>query len=60
MKEIINEFEILWRFPQVIGAIYGSHIPILKPVESASDYFNRKGFYSIIIQGVVDSLGFIH
>ena len=57
MKEIIDEFETLWGFPQVIGAIDGSHVPILKPVESASDYFNRKGFYSIIIQGVVDSLG---
>ena len=56
MKEII-EFETLWCFPQVIGAIDGSHVPILKPVDSASDYFNRKGFYSIIIQEVVGSLG---
>ena len=35
--------------------IDGSHIPILKPTESLSDYFCRKGFYSIILQGVVDS-----
>ena len=51
MKEIIDEFETLWGFPQVIGAIDSSHMPILKPVESASDSFNQKGFYSIIIQG---------
>ena len=57
MEEIIDEFETLWGFSQVIGAIDGSHVPILKPVESASDYFNRKGFYSIIIQRVVDSPG---
>ena len=57
MKEIIDEFETLWGFPQVIGAINGSHVPILKPVESSSDYFNWKGFYSVIIQGVEDSLG---
>ena len=47
----------MWGFPQVIGAIDGSHIPILKPTESPSDYFCRKGFYSIILQGVVDSRG---
>ena len=57
MKEIIEEFETLWGFPQVIGAIDDSHIPILKPADSPSDYFNWKGFYSIIIQGVVDSHG---
>ena len=44
-------------FLQVIGAIDGSHLSILKPVESTSDYFNQKGFCSVIIQGVVDSLG---
>ena len=56
MKEITDEFETLWGFTQVIGTINGSHVPIIKPVESASDYFDQKGFYYIIIQGVVDSL----
>ena len=41
-------------FPQVAAAIDGSHIPIIRPVDSASDYFNRKQFYSIILQGAVD------
>ena len=44
-------------FPQVVGALDGTHIPILKPTECPSDYYNRKGFYSILIQGVVDSQG---
>ena len=57
LKEIIREFENLWGFPQVVGAIDGTHIPILKPQESASDYYNRKGFYSILVQAVVDSRG---
>ena len=43
IKEIIDEFEILRGFPQVFGAIDGSHVPILV---SSSDYFNQKGFYS--------------
>ena len=55
LREIVQEFETLCGFPQVAGAIYGTHIPILKPTEYQSDYYNRKGFYSILIQGVVDS-----
>ena len=55
LKEIIREFENLWGFPQVVSAIDGTHIPILKPQESASHYYNRKGYYSILVQAVVDS-----
>ena len=57
LREIVQEFETLWGFPQVAGAIDGTHILILKPTECHSDYYNRKGFYSILIQGVVDSIG---
>ena len=46
LKEIVDRFETCWGFPQVAGAIDGLHIPILRPDESASDYFNRKGYLS--------------
>ena len=42
LKEIIDGFEHLWGFSQAAGAIDGSHIPIIRPEESASDYYNRK------------------
>ena len=45
MNEIIDEFETLY---QVIAGIDGSFVSILKPVESASDYFNLERFSSII------------
>ena len=35
----------------------GTHIPITKPKESPSDYYNRKGYYSIIMQEFVDYRG---
>ena len=57
LREIVHGFEHCWGFPQAVGAIDGSHIPIIRPQESASDYYNRKGFYSIIIQAIVDYRG---
>ena len=37
-----------------MGAVDGSHIPITRPVHNQADYYNRKGFHSIILQAVVD------
>ena len=44
-------------FPQCVGAVDGSHIPIVSPHDCLADYFNRKGFHSIILQGVVNHIG---
>ena len=36
------------------GAIDGSHIPIIAPQQFHMDFFNCKGWHSIILQCVVD------
>ena len=54
LNDIVEGFENSWGVPQCVGAIDGSHIPILGPKEQHTDYYNRKGWYSIILQGVVD------
>ncbi|CAB5124125.1 unnamed protein product [Rhizophagus irregularis] len=54
INEITNGFKGTGRIPNVIGAIDGSHIPIKAPHLFPVDYFNRKGFYSIVLQAVVD------
>ena len=46
-----------WGFPQAVGAIDGTHIPILRPKERASDYYNCKGFYSVLMQALVEFCG---
>ena len=54
LDDIIRGFESKWGFPQCAGTINGSHIPVHAPTLNHTDYYNRKGWYSIIIQAVVD------
>ena len=56
-KEMATYTENRWGLPHCVGAIDGSHIPIIAPQEYHCDYFNRKGWHSIILQGVVDGKG---
>ena len=55
MEKYASEFENLHGIPNVVGAVDGSHIPIVAPRFHAADYYNRKGFHSILLQGVVSS-----
>lgn len=54
LESVLNGFAKEWNFPQCGGAIDGTHIPITAPPEYSANYFNRKSFYSIIMQVVVD------
>ena len=47
----VDGFEDKWGFPQCIGAIDGSHVPIAAPEFNHTDYYNRKCWYSTIVQG---------
>ncbi|CAH3044601.1 unnamed protein product [Pocillopora meandrina] len=44
-----------WGFPMCAGAIDGTHVPIKVPSQNHTDYVNRKSYYSIIMQALVDS-----
>ena len=57
LKEVVDGFEHKWGFPQCAGAVDGTHIPIVSPDECPADYFNRKGWHSVIMQGLVNHLG---
>ena len=54
LHDLIASFEDKWGFPNCGGATNDSHIPIALPVDYHTDYYNRKGYYSMSIQGVVD------
>lgn len=53
--QIAAAFERKTHVPQLIGAIDGTHIPILPPSNGYRDYINRKGWPSMILQAVVDN-----
>ena len=40
-RRAIEAFQELSCFPQVVGAIDGSHIPIIAPKNDPNDYYNR-------------------
>lgn len=54
LREIVDGFQSRWGFPQMVVAIDGTHIPIIKPAENHTDYYNRKGFHSILMQAIAD------
>ena len=54
LHSIRDGFQSKWGFPQCIGAIDGTHIPIIAPKEHPLDYYNRKGYHSVLMQALVD------
>ncbi|XP_049523939.1 uncharacterized protein LOC125945726 [Dermacentor silvarum] len=54
MAEHIREFTATLEFPQAMGSLDGCHFPVSPPKESATDYRNYKGWYSIILLALVD------
>ena len=54
-KQIANEFEARWNFPNVLGAIDGKHILMFAPANQPSTFFNYKKTHSIVLMGVCDA-----
>lgn len=55
VQDEIDGFRDRAGFPQVVAALDGCHVPIIAPLQSSEDYVNRKGFYAVTLQGLVDS-----
>ncbi|XP_075761358.1 uncharacterized protein LOC142819308 [Pelodiscus sinensis] len=56
LDPIVAGFAVLG-FPNCGGAIDGTHIPIHAPQHRAAQYINRKGYFSMVLQALVDHRG---
>ena len=52
-----NLFEEKLNFPQVIGVVDGTHIPIKRPSENSQDFFCYKMKYSLNVMAICDHNG---
>ena len=53
-RRTTDKFSRRWQFHHCLGALDGKHIAIQCPRKAGSEFYNYKGFHSIILMALVD------
>ena len=54
-RDLADQWYQRWNFPHTVGAIDGKHVACKAPRNSGSEFYNYKGFYSVILFAMVDA-----
>lgn len=57
LEDYVKQFEEELGFPQVLGAVDGTHVPIQQPNENSHSFFSYKMNYTLNVQAVCDFSG---
>jgi len=50
---VAKQYQALWNFPHAVGAIDGKRVVLRCPRNSASEYFNYKSAFNIVLFALV-------
>ena len=54
-RQLSDDWYQRWNFPHVVGSVDGKHMACKAPPNSGSEYYNNKGFFSVILFAMVQS-----
>jgi len=52
---VAKQYQALWNFPHAVWGIDGKHVVLQCPRNSASEYFNYKNAFSIVLLTIVNA-----
>lgn len=54
-KKVAKQFQNIWNFDHCIGSMDGKHITIQAPINSGSEFYNYKHYFSVVLMALVDA-----